>query len=60
MGSVFFISQFFVLIAAGLSNNTNGVYNLLKLIAMGSLPFTIFSAYYQWKIVKNGVCSACL
>jgi thiol-disulfide isomerase/thioredoxin len=59
IGIIFFVGQWFILLASGLSNTTPATLSLLKLIAICSLPFTVFSVCYQWRIAKKW-CTLCL
>jgi uncharacterized membrane protein len=59
IGIVFFSSQWLILIIAAYGNSMAVVFPLLKIMTVASLPFTVFSVYYQWKQAKKW-CTLCL
>jgi protein-disulfide isomerase len=58
-GIIYFSSVFFLLIVSGFTGIVQSEAVVLSLLAAGSLPFTVFSIYYQWRVVKKW-CPLCL
>ena len=58
-GIIYFSSVFLLLVISFFTGTTQSFEVLLALLAICSLPFTIFSLYYQWRIVKKW-CPLCL
>lgn len=56
---VFFLGQFFSLVAMSISNYESTFFYIQNIILWGSIPISFFSLYYQWKIVKEW-CPLCL
>jgi uncharacterized membrane protein len=59
IGILYFVSQWFILMVEGWGNKYFLLINLLEFISLASLPFVLYSLYYQWKIIKKW-CSLCL
>ncbi len=58
-GIIYFSSVFLLLIISGFTGIFESEAIILSLLAAGSLPFTVFSVYYQWRVVKKW-CPLCL
>ncbi|MCC7402318.1 MAG: thioredoxin domain-containing protein [Chitinophagaceae bacterium] len=58
-GIIYFSSVFLLLIVSGFTGIVQSEAVVLSLLAAGSLPFTVFSVYYQWRVVKKW-CPLCL
>lgn len=58
IGFCYFVGTCIFTIIAFLTHNSL-MLNTLTLVAMIALPYTIFSVYYQWQIVKKW-CTLCL
>jgi uncharacterized membrane protein len=59
IGMIWFAFLLIVLALSSFAGNTIQTENILSLCATASLPFTFFSLYYQWKIIKKW-CRFCL
>lgn len=58
-GIIYFSFLFLVLTVTGLMQQLAGILPLLSIIAATALPVTIFSVYYQWRVIKKW-CRLCL
>ena len=58
-GIIYFSSVFLLLTISFLTGTIRSFEMLLALLATCSLPFTLFSVFYQWRIVKKW-CPLCL
>lgn len=58
IGVVFFLYNFIILSLAS-GGSQSSYFTLLGVISLLSLPFTAFSIYYQWRVVKSW-CILCL
>ena len=58
-GIIYFSSVFILLTVSFLAGTTQSFISILSLLATCSLPFTLFSVYYQWRVVKKW-CPLCL
>lgn len=58
-GIIYFSSVFLLLIVSLFSGTLQSLTFLLSLLASCSLPFTLFTVYYQWRVVKKW-CPLCL
>lgn len=58
-GIIYFSSVFFLLTLSLFSGTIQSLVTILFLLSTCSLPFTFFSVYYQWRIVKKW-CPLCL
>lgn len=58
-GIIYFSSVFLVLAISFFTGTGQSLINILSLLAVCALPFTFFSIYYQWQIVKKW-CPLCL
>lgn len=61
IGLLYFSGGFLALLftSFNLSTNFNGIYLILMALNVISLPYTIFSIFYQWRII-NQWCPLCL
>ena len=57
-GIIYFASYSLLLIASLYGGNTQGIF-LLSLLSLAAIPFTLFSLYYQWRVIKKW-CTLCL
>jgi uncharacterized membrane protein len=58
-GIIYFSSVFFVLTVSFFTGAGQPFTNILSLLAACALPFTFFSIYYQWRVIKKW-CPLCL
>ena len=58
-GIIYFSSVFLLLVISGFTGIFESKAIILSLLATCSLPFTFFSVYYQWRVVKKW-CPLCL
>ena len=58
-GIIYFPFLLITLLIASFNNSLASIYPLLGLFAAASLPFTIISIYYQWRVIKKW-CRLCL
>ena len=57
IGLIFFLGNLFMLLNAGVYSSFN--FSLLIWLSLLSIPYTIFSVYYQWRVIKIW-CVLCL
>lgn len=57
-GIVYFTSYSLLLVTLLYTQNTAGI-SLLAVLSCAAVPFTLFSLYYQWRVVKKW-CTLCL
>lgn len=58
IGFFYFSGSFLILLISLFTNSINSIY-AVGLISLIALPFTFFSIYFQWKVVKQW-CKLCL
>jgi len=58
-GIIYFSFLLVTLLVASFNNSLTSIYPLLVLFAVVSIPVTIVSIYYQWKVIKKW-CRLCL
>lgn len=56
---IFFFSFNFIILSYASGDIHSNYFSILGIISLISLPFTLFSIYYQWKVVKSW-CILCL
>lgn len=56
---IYFSSLFLLLTVSLYNNSTPSFINLFFIISVATLPVTLFSIYYQWRVVKKW-CTLCL
>lgn len=59
VGIIYFIGQWVILILAGFSGGATQILQLFKLLSVASVPFIVFSVYFQWRLAKKW-CMLCL
>jgi protein-disulfide isomerase/uncharacterized membrane protein len=59
IGISWFTSMLLVLMLSSFAGNNTALLPLLSVLAAAAIPFTAFSVYYQWRIVKKW-CRLCL
>lgn len=57
-GIIYFTGYSLLLVTAFYNNSAGSIY-LLALLSVATIPFTLFSLYYQWRVVKKW-CPLCL
>lgn len=58
-GIIYFSSIFLFLTISFFSGASQGIINIISFLAVCAIPFTLFSIYYQWRIIKKW-CPLCL
>jgi uncharacterized membrane protein len=56
---VLFFSSFLISLEAAIYTGSTAVITVLAFLSAAAIPFTVFSLYYQWRVVKKW-CPLCL
>lgn len=59
IGITYFLGQWLALIVAGFASEVLQLFTLFKWLSVSTIPFMLFSVYYQWKVARNW-CMLCL
>lgn len=58
-GIIYFSYLLMALVISSFTETSNGLYTILSVLAACAIPVTLFSIYYQWRVIKKW-CRLCL